>query len=132
MDYLNITSSEDYLRLVTQYSFLVDHELSLFEVSISEGTRPLDIADRIPKLISLVNVIGYLRGQDGAFSNMHEYRKEAKADLYQNEDDFEKRLSSIIEYITSDTEAMKWCRAKLMEYYLLHRGMTFGSNTRIE
>lgn len=131
MDYLEITNQEDYLRLVKQYSGLVDYELTLVEGYMSEGRRPSDLANYIPKVVSLVNVVGYLRGQDGVFMNTLEVRSGIVSQLYENEDDFERRLSAVMEYVTSDAEAMKFCRAKLMEYYLLHRGITFGEGTRI-
>ena len=62
MEYLKITSPAEYLALVQQYSYLVDHWLSIVEDEIKDAVAPHEIVSRLPQLISLVNVIGYFRG----------------------------------------------------------------------
>lgn len=126
MEYLKITSSAEYLALVQQYSYLVDHLLSLVEDEMKDGFAPQQVVSRLPQLISLVNVIGYFRGQDGMFMDLHELKSQHTSELYKNEDLFEARLWKIIDYVTADEAAAKQYKALLQQYYLQQRGVTFA------
>ncbi len=122
INFKQIKDPEEYLNLVQQYSYLVDKELSAVESRLSELT-PEEIAKRLPKFISLVNVIGYLRGQDSVFSETRPEGITFQKDLYANEDNFEGRLQRLIDIVNTDSDATLLHRERLNEYYLESRGL---------
>jgi hypothetical protein len=96
-----VETKEEYLNLVEKFSFLVDSELKLTEGYIESHNND-SIISSLPKLISLANTIGYLRGQDNAFIDVRPQGMGIQDDLYQNEDNFEARLNKIIDYIVAN------------------------------
>ncbi len=121
MEYESIKTAEEYINLVKRYSWLVDSELEKVEKTIAKNVKAVEIQS-LPKLISLVNVIGYLRGQDGAFlearpDNVANFQKE----LYANEDAFEHRLDKIIGIISTDPDHAEKYRSILEQYYVRAR-----------
>ena len=132
MDYSKITSEEQYIEMVKQYSYLADYSLSLIEAEIQNSVSPQELINNLLKLISLVNVIGYFRGQDGVLMDFQSLRTNSMSWLRQNEDEFENRLWSIIDYVKADEIAAKQYRAKMLDYYLKNRGIEFGPNTVID
>jgi hypothetical protein len=121
MKLVNLKTAEEYKDLVSKYSWLVDSELLKIETVIKEHPDQANI-EALPKLISLVNVVGYLRGQDGAFLDIRpdevtEYQRE----LYDNEDAFESRLREIIKTICVDPKNIERYKAVLDRYFLKAR-----------
>ena len=121
MNFTDIKTAEEYKNLVSKYYYLVDSELKKIEKVIEEHSGQLEI-ESLPKLISLVNVIGYLRGQDNAFidvrpAGVSEYQRE----LYDNEDAFEKRLRAIIDVISSNKEYLQRYKDVLERYFVKAR-----------
>lgn len=121
MKLVNLKTAEEYKDLVSKYSWLVDSELIKIETVIKEHPDQANI-EALPKLISLVNVVGYLRGQDGAFLDIRpdevtEYQRE----LYDNEDAFESRLREIIKTICVDPKNIERYKAVLDRYFLKAR-----------
>ena len=101
INFTPVTSAEDYKTLVEQFSFLVDVELKKFE-NITSADEANTAALAAPKLISLVNTVGYLRGQDNAFLEIRP--KEVvgfQKDLYANERVFEDKLKNLLNKISS-------------------------------
>ncbi len=101
INFIQPTTAAEYRTLVEQFSFLVDAELKKFE-NINSADEAHTAALEAPKLVSLVNTIGYLRGQDNAFLDIRphevvEYQKE----LYANEDSFEDRLKELLNKIVA-------------------------------
>lgn len=101
IDFIQPTTAAEYRQLVEHFSFLVDAEFKKFE-NINSSEEAHTAALEAPKLVSLVNTIGYLRGQDNAFLDVRphevvEYQKE----LYANEDGFEDRLKELLKKIVS-------------------------------
>ena len=116
-------TAEEYMRMVEQFSWLVDRELKDAEKEISDSPRPWQGAGMLPKLISLVNVIGYMRGQDGVFldSRPFEVSTQFQSDLYKNEDSFEGRLNNLIVKVCETSEGVSELKRRIEEYYILHR-----------
>ncbi len=119
---MNISKTADeYKNLVSTYSWLVDSELAKIEKISKEHPEAMPV-ESLPKLISLVNVVGYLRGQDGAFIDV---RPDGVADfqneLYENEDSFEKRLHEIIESVCLNEQSQQKYRFLLEQYYIKAR-----------
>jgi hypothetical protein len=117
-----LNTAEDYKVLVEQLSFLVDEEFKKFE-NITSRDEAESAALSAPKLISLVNTIGYLRGQDNAFIQVRPFEvHEFQNDLYENENSFEKRLNDLINKIKKFGGADTYNR-RLREYFCETRGI---------
>lgn len=123
MKFTDIKVAEDYKDLVSKYSWLVDSELQKIELNIKEHPANLDMSiESLPKLISLVNVIGYLRGQGNAFIEVRpEGVAEYQQELYDNEDDFENRLLAAIKTICADPKNLERYEVALERYFVKAR-----------
>jgi hypothetical protein len=64
--------------------------------------RHKEFAKKIVRIISLVNTIGFLRGQDGMFNDIRPPATVSIGGLYRFEDDLENRLRVLIDYIESE------------------------------
>lgn len=112
---------EGYIALARQFAWLADIELKRMENAAKNGDLHA-VARRLPGLISIVNTVGYLRGQDGFFiedrpQGMGEYQKE----LYATEDAAEQRLWALIELVCQGEENRQEYLAHLRTYYLQAR-----------
>lgn len=115
-------SADEYKKFVEHAVFLVDGELKKLEI-LKENNDHHAIALALAKNVSAVNFIGYLRGQDNMFveSRLHvDFQK----DLYKMEDELEKRLWVLIDYVKT-SESKDLAEWQLNEYYLKHRGFNF-------
>ena len=123
MQFIEIKTADVYKDLIGKYSWLVDSELQKIERGIKEHPDNLDMCiGSLPKIISLVNVVGYLRGQDNAFIDVRPDRvAEYQRELYDNEDMFENRLHKIIKVICADSKYMERYKAVLDRYFLKAR-----------
>lgn len=115
-------NQDEYIDMVERFSGLVDKEMKKTESEENPG-RIHAIASRLPALISLVNTIGYLRGQDGVFldfrpEDMH--GSDIQGYLYKNEDEFEKRLQNLIDEVGTSDDA-SFYRETLERYYITAR-----------
>lgn len=117
-----IKTPEEYKDVVEKFFGLADAELQKFERLAQNPTDLYSVAESLPKLISLVNVIGYMRGQDNAFLDVRPPHLEFQKDLYENENRFEARLKKLIDVINSSPEK-EHARRRLEEYFLRHRGV---------
>ncbi len=121
MEFKQPATAEEYLRMVENFSWLVDKELKAAEDEISANPGPLQ-AQMLPKLVSLVNVTGYMRGQDGVFLNSRPFDVSSfQSELYKNEDSFEGRLYKLIEKICETTEGAAAFKVRTEEYYIRNR-----------
>jgi hypothetical protein len=120
----NITTTDEYISFVEKFVTLVDQELSKYEemVLVEKGAVTIvdqgeskpelfyvihsihDVASHMPALISLVNTVGYLRGQDGVFVDFRPSVGRKQNDLYELENLFEKRLEALIDKILGSKE----------------------------
>lgn len=63
----SITTANQYLTPVRQYVTLLDKQLKVMEKASKKKKQVRDVVESMPALISLVNTVAYLRGQDGMF-----------------------------------------------------------------
>ena len=91
---------EKYVQLFNDFVSLVDKQLERFE---SETLDIQTIAKGLPPLISLVNTIGYLRGQDGVFVDFRP-QTEQQTYFYKVEDKYEDRLEKLIQRVMNSDE----------------------------
>lgn len=117
LEYRKIETEEKFKELVEEFYFLVDSEIKKVEAQIQMKDNN-GIIFSIPKIISLINTIGYLRGQDNAFIDARPSTN-FQSELYKNEDMFEKRLKIIIEYIAKEENEAYTSRLK--EYFIKNR-----------
>lgn len=115
-----INNEQEYKIFFEQYCFLVEQEMQQAENKKSQKDH-ITVANLLPKLISSVNVIGYLRGEcfitfRPQVSFQHELR------LTENE--FENRLTQLIDYV-KNSESVNIYEQALKEYYLKFRGFNY-------
>lgn len=73
----------------------------------------------MPAIISLVNTVGYLRGQDGMFLDIRP-RTENQGEFYKYEDQFETRLDKLID-ILMDSDEKDFYIERLESYLIKSR-----------
>jgi len=118
MKFTDIKTADEYIDLVGKYSWLVNSELQKLEANVREHPEQINM-ESLPKLISMINVIGYLRGQDGAFLDSRpEGVSEYQSELYKNEDAFENRLNNIIKTICANPKNLEDYKAILGRYFI--------------
>ncbi|MFA5228312.1 MAG: hypothetical protein WC446_00950 [Candidatus Paceibacterota bacterium] len=115
-----INNEEEYKILFEQYCFLVEQEMQKTENDKSQKDH-IRVATTLPKLISCVNVIGYLRGQ-----YFLDFRPPVsfQDELFLAEKEFENRLSQLIDYV-KNSESVNLYEQTLKEYYLKFRGLDY-------
>ena len=110
----------EYREFVERYYHLVDGELKICE-SIQEQNNHHELALLLPKLISIVNVADYLRGQDNRFTDLRPHVS-FQPELYKKEHEYENRLNVLIAFVKS-TDSSKLLSDSVEEYYLRYRGL---------
>ncbi len=122
IEHKRIETPNEYRDLVAWYTFLLNKEFEMVEQEMEFGS-PMEIAECIPKLISAVNVVGYLRGQDKMFIVPRPNGIDFQAELYKTEEFYEDRLWKLIDYVNKDEKASRKYRGLLEEYYVKSRGL---------
>jgi hypothetical protein len=116
-----IKNAQEYFDMVNKFAFLADYEFKQVEKKAQEGDFHA-VANRLPALISLVNNIGFLRGQDNMFVFVRPKKVSKKQkELYKLEDEFEDRLSQLITGVLN-SEYAKVYKSNLKKYYISVRG----------
>ncbi|MBP9728418.1 MAG: hypothetical protein KBD27_03500 [Candidatus Moranbacteria bacterium] len=118
-----IESAEGYTEFVRVFATLLDQQLTLVEGYMNEQEGAHNLIQQMPALISLVNTVGYLRGQDGMFLDIRPSTENQK-EFYGYEDMFEKRLSTLIDYILNSDEK-EYYRERLESYFVKARTKSF-------
>ncbi|MBP9760521.1 MAG: hypothetical protein KBD24_04145 [Candidatus Pacebacteria bacterium] len=113
-------TTDEYIELAKHIAVLVESELLKTEQLTSEGRVDVVIS-MLPKLISMVNMVGYLRGQDGTFLDTRPSVGEHQSELYALEDACEARLRKLITYVCTNENGAKATEAQIREYYLTNR-----------
>lgn len=120
-----------YIALVERFSGLVDLEFK--QVEAFEGKDKLHwVAQKLPALISMVNVIGQLRGE--AFLDVRPkdlVETNVQGFLYKNEDFFEKRLNVLIKEVCESGENTYYLD-RLEGYYLRARSLPLSYSSRLK
>ncbi|MBI4122027.1 MAG: hypothetical protein HY461_01715 [Parcubacteria group bacterium] len=110
-------TSEQYSQIASDFTSLV--KVALKKAKQDVVSDPYDVALTMPALISLVNTVGYLRGQDGVFVDSMPPGIDHKA-MYAVEDECEKELNEIIEILLKSKEADLY-RRRLESYFVKSR-----------
>lgn len=116
-------SAEEYTEFVRAFATLLDQQLTIAEGYASSKEGVHDLVQQMPALISLVNTIGYLRGQDGIFLDIRP-RTENQKEFYEYEDLFEKRLNTLIDSILNSDEK-EYYQERLESYFVKVRTKSF-------
>ena len=93
-----LKSAQEYTNFVREFVTLLDQQLCYWEIMAKNKERHYEVAHQMPALISLVNTVGYLRGQDGMFLDIRP-KTDNQKEFYGYEDAFEKRLENLIDII---------------------------------
>lgn len=98
-----ITTADEYIDFVRKFTTLLDEQMTHHEKENLDDNELLNLATGLPALISLVNTVGYLRGQDGIFLDIRP-RTDSQHELYALEDGFENRLKKLIDSIMKSNQ----------------------------
>lgn len=98
-----LATADEYTNFVREFVTLLDKQLSLLEDRERNNENLHDLASQMPAIISLVNTVGYLRGQDGMFLEIRP-RTENQKEFYVYEDLFESRLKKLIDILMDSDE----------------------------
>ncbi|HQG57369.1 MAG TPA: hypothetical protein PLX79_00080 [Candidatus Dojkabacteria bacterium] len=116
-----IQTAEDWKIFIEQYVSLIENEFAIWEAKISDSANIHDLAVAMPALITLVNTLGYFRGQDGVFSSLNMgIRLEMNNQLYEYENTFNKRLQKLIDVIMQSEEKNIYIQT-LQNYFINSR-----------
>lgn len=118
-----IESPEAYTEFVRAFATLLDQQLTLLEGYVNEKEGAHNLIQQMPAMISLVNTVGYLRGQDGMFLDIRPSTENQK-EFYEYEDLFEKRLSTLIDFILTSDEK-EYYLERLESYFVKARTKSF-------
>ena len=118
-----IESPEVYTEFVRAFATLLDQQLTLVEGYMNGKEGAHNLVQQMPAIISLVNTIGYLRGQDGMFLDIRPSTENQK-EFYEYEDLFEKRLGVLIDFVLSSDEK-EYYRERLESYFVKARTKSF-------
>ncbi|MBP9864492.1 hypothetical protein KBC54_03530 [Patescibacteria group bacterium] len=113
-------NSSDYLSFAKSYYSLVSFALDQAEEMLDK--KDLEwLISRMPGIISMVNSVGYLRGQDGFFlDNRPQPLSEIQKELYGMEDEVESRLQKLTDAM-SDSEVSDAYLERLTQYFIRAR-----------
>jgi len=101
-----ITNADEWQQFVEQFVTLLDKEMLKHEEKIKEPSYAPGLVHVMPALISLVNTVGYLRGQDGMIaSDMDPNIRIPLTDkIREYENHFEVRLDKLIDILLASDQ----------------------------
>jgi hypothetical protein len=114
-----LSTADEYIKFVREFVTLLDEQFSVLEDRAKNKENLHELAHQMPAIISLVNTVGYLRGQDGMFLGMCP-RTENQSELYGYEDLFENRLDQLID-ILMDSDEKDFYKERLESYLIKSR-----------
>ncbi len=114
-----LSTADEYTKFVREFVTLLDEQLSVWEDRAKNKENLHELARQMPAIISLVNTIGYLRGQDGMFLDIRP-RTQNQSEFYGYEDQFEKRLDQLID-ILMDSDEKDFYKERLESYLIKSR-----------
>lgn len=113
-------SAEEYIQFSDTFYRLVVIELDNAESYVAEKNLS-GLVVKMRKLISMVNCVGYFRGQEGGFADPRPEGVSAQqGKLYTQEGECENRLQALIDILCASDQADEY-RESLKEYYLQQR-----------
>ncbi len=119
-------TGEEYMSVARNFVGLTDVLMTTIE-TMSDPGRAHEVALRLPMVISLVNTIGYFRGDDGGFYDVRPKdmmgNHDMQSELYAQQDLFEKRLQALINEVLASKDADVY-REKLQEYFVKSRSVS--------
>jgi len=98
-----LSTAEEYTNFVREFVTLLGQQLTIWEDRAKNKSGLHDLARQMPAIISLVNTVGYLRGQDGIFIDIRPHTENQK-EFYVYEDMFENRLNKLIDTLMASEE----------------------------
>ena len=114
-----LLTADEYTNFVREFVTLLDKQLSILEDRAKNKGNLHDLARQMPAIISLVNTVGYLRGQDGMFLDIRPSTENQK-EFYGYEDLFEKRIGKLIDVLIASDEK-KYYQERLESYLVKAR-----------
>jgi hypothetical protein len=116
-----VLASAEYLAFVQSFFSLVEDECLRMKLEAKEQGADA-VIHQMPALISLVNCVGYFRGQDGMFRHAHPASvADTQKLLYQMEDRVEGLLNELIELLLSSESTKERYKERLTSYFVHSR-----------
>lgn len=98
-----LSTADEYTSFVREFVTLLDTQLTVWEDRAKNKENLHELARQMPAIISLVNTVGYLRGQDGMFLDIRPHTENQK-EFYGYEELFENRLNELIDILMNSDE----------------------------
>ncbi|MDX1535577.1 MAG: hypothetical protein R3346_02355 [Candidatus Spechtbacterales bacterium] len=114
-----LSTAHEYTSFVREFVTLLDKQLAVWEDRVKNKESLHDLARQMPAIISLVNTVGYLRGQDGVFLDIRPHT-ENQSEFYKYEDLFESRLVKLID-VLMDSKEKDYYMERLESYLVKSR-----------
>lgn len=116
-----VRAAAEYLTFAQAFFALVERECAKAKADIqTQGVE--SVIHRMPALISLVNSVGYLRGQDGMFRDEHPRSvSDTQNLLYKMEGRAEDQLNEIIQLLLASDATKERYKERLMNYFVRSR-----------
>ncbi len=111
-------NTDEYLRFAESFFAMAERECVRMKERIEKEGASAAV-HQMPALISLVNCVGYLRGQDGMLYEAP--RSGILGPLYKMEDTVEKHLDEIIQSILAADQVKEVYKERLMNYFVRSR-----------
>lgn len=113
--------SAEYLLFAQSFFAMVQSACANAKTEM-QASGPDAVIHRMPALISLVNCVGYLRGQDGFFlDDRPKPASDIQRHLYRMEDEAEKQLNELIELILAADGVKERYKERLTNYFVRSR-----------
>jgi hypothetical protein len=114
-----LSTADEYIEFVREFVTLLDEQFSMWEDWAKNKEKLHDLARQMPAIISLVNTVGYLRGQDGVFLDIRPQTGN-QSEFYEYENEFEKRLDKLID-ILMESDEKDFYKERLESYLVKSR-----------
>lgn len=114
-----LSTAEEYTNFVREFVTLLDQQLKVWEECAKNKEDLHYLARQMPAIISLVNTVGYLRGQDNVFLDIRP-RTENQNEFYEYGDLFENRLYDLIDILMSSDEKQYYLE-RIESYFVQSR-----------
>jgi hypothetical protein len=115
----HLSTGDEYTKFVREFVTLLDEQLSACEEYAKKPEDLYSLAHQMPAIISLINTVGYLRGQDGIFLRIRPSTENQK-EFYEYEDKFEERLKNLIDILMASNRKDVY-KERLESYFIKSR-----------
>lgn len=122
INFKELNSGEEYTDFVRAFTTLLDKQFAICEWRLKEKGGLHDVAYQMPALISMVNTLGYLRGESNMFLDFRPHT-DNQDEFYTYEKLFGARLQKLIDLLLASQEK-QFYHDQLERYFIQFRTQT--------